>query len=437
MTDTKDKCFCCVTEYNKSSHQKVICPYYVNKKKCNFHACKKCVKRYILESNCVAQCMNCKHKFSRDFLITNLSRSWVDNEYKIYLTEILFNTEKIKSKDNINEAIYYRKISNLLHENIEYYTLKNQLLEEVHKINEAIYNNQLKIKEIEAYFKSKPSIQILKKCINPKCNGFLNSNYVCELCETCVCSKCFKEKKVGTTHECNESDIKTIELLSMDSKNCPSCGECIYKIDGCDQMWCTQCKIAWDWKTQKIIYGKIHNPHFIEYQKNINNGIVSRDVQDFECNLPVPSYNLWEQIVCSVSDEDNHKLSQSDRKLFENILPVVHQNYAKLNDTVEDRQLYLQDLQDNKYNRIKYIVGETDEKEFKEYIFSKNIEIEKWTDIVQLYELFEMICKESLNRIYYFKMNKKTICMKKYVTVIRKELNRIQKQSDLHKPTIV
>ena len=100
-----------------------------------------------------------------------------------------------------------------MHENIEYYTLKNQLLEEVHKINEAIYNNQLKIKEIEAYFKSKPSIQILKKCINPKCNGFLNSNYVCELCETCVCSKCFKEKKVGTTHECNESDIKTIELL--------------------------------------------------------------------------------------------------------------------------------------------------------------------------------------------------------------------------------
>ena len=55
-------------------------------------------------------------------------------------------------------------------------------------------------------------------------------------------------------------------------------------------------------------------------------------------------YGNKSYVVC---DEDNHKLSQSDRKLFENILPVVHQNYAKLNDTVEDRQLYLQDLQDN------------------------------------------------------------------------------------------
>lgn len=423
MTDT-NTCFCCVTEYNKSSHQKVICPYYVNKKKCNFHACKKCVKKYILESNCVAQCMSCKHKFSRDFLINNLSRTWVDNEYKVYLTEILFNTEKVKSKDNIKEAIYYRKISHLMHKNIEYYTLKTQLLEEVYQINEKIYKNKGLIKELEACFKSKQSIQLLKKCINSNCNGFFNANYICELCETKICPKCYVEIKEQKTHICSKNDIKTIQLLQTDSKNCPNCGECIFKVDGCDQMWCTQCKIAWDWKTQKIIYGKIHNPHFMEYQKKINNGIITRDISDFECNLPVPLSDLWDQVVCNTANYGTD-IKQCDKKLFENILPVIHQNYVKLTSIVENRQLYLQELHDDKYSRIKYIVGETDENEFKKKIFTRNIEIEKWTDIVQLYELFEMICKESLNRIYYYKLNN-NIFINDYVNMIRKELLRIR-----------
>lgn len=34
---------------------------------------------------------------------------------------------------------------------------------------------------------------------------------------------------------------------------------------GCNQMWCVACDTAWDWNTQRVINGTIHNPHYHEY----------------------------------------------------------------------------------------------------------------------------------------------------------------------------
>ena len=100
------------------------------------------------------------------------------------------------------------------------------------------------------------------------------------------CSKCFQPKDEG--HECDEDMVKTAELLRKDTKSCPNCSEMIHKIEGCNQMFCTNCGTGFDWKTLRIVTGIIHNPHYFEYQSK--NGGRPRSIGDIPCgglpNMP-------------------------------------------------------------------------------------------------------------------------------------------------------
>lgn len=419
MTEQEDVCFCCISKYNNSK-RKIICPFYLdNNESCNFHSCRACVKKYIIESNCVAQCMNCKTRFSREFLIEHISRSWVDNEYKKYLTEILFKTEQIKSKENITDAIHYCKTNKLLYENIELHIKKHNLLSEIYNIDKMIYNNNKTIKNINNSI-NKPNKRLLKKCTNSDCNGFLNINYICELCGINICSECFIEKKEDMKHVCDVNNIKTVKLLLNDSKNCPNCSTCTYKIDGCDQMWCVKCKTSWDWKTEQIIYGKIHNPHFCEYKQKMNNGIIPRDVHDFECNMVIPNKSQWMGICY-----DDKMLDTKHTKLFKEILPHIHENYIKFVGILQDRKDCLNNLYNDKLSRIKFMVGEINTSEFKKTIINKSMDIDRWTEVIPLYELLDIVCKESLNRIFYIRRDGITH-NKNEIDIINRELYRIK-----------
>ena len=68
------------------------------------------------------------------------------------------------------------------------------------------------------------------------CKGHV-LNYKCVICDTMICDKCLVINE--DEHKCKEDDIKSAELILKDTKPCPSCKTRIYKIDGCDQMWCT------------------------------------------------------------------------------------------------------------------------------------------------------------------------------------------------------
>ena len=61
-----------------------------------------------------------------------------------------------------------------------------------------------------------------------------------------------KGAKRDCEHTCNPDLVETAKLLAKDTKSCPTCQTKIFKIDGCDQMWCTQCHTAFSWKTGAI-----------------------------------------------------------------------------------------------------------------------------------------------------------------------------------------
>lgn len=68
-------------------------------------------------------------------------------------------------------------------------------------------------------------------------------------------------------------------MIRKESKPCPKCGVRISKIDGCDQMWCVECKTAFCWKTGEIETRNIHNPHYFQFLRE-RGGIVPRNPQD-------------------------------------------------------------------------------------------------------------------------------------------------------------
>jgi hypothetical protein len=74
-------------------------------------------------------------------------------------------------------------------------------------------------------------------------------------------------------HVCDENDILTLRMLKKDSKPCPKCNVMIHRISGCPDMFCVECKTAFNWNTLKINVRGNSNPHYYEWlrdRRNIN-----------------------------------------------------------------------------------------------------------------------------------------------------------------------
>lgn len=116
--------------------------------------------------------------------------------------------------------------------------------------------------------------KVIIGCPAADCSGFLN-NYKCIICLQKTCSICLSihDRRIGEIYNdngCKNEDIETLKLIKSDSKKCPKCGIAIYKTEGCNQMWCTNCHTGFSWKTGKI-ETNIHNPHYFEWLEKTSN----------------------------------------------------------------------------------------------------------------------------------------------------------------------
>lgn len=96
-------------------------------------------------------------------------------------------------------------------------------------------------------------------------NGVIMSNYLCSGCNKLYCDVCGKEKIIP--HECKKEDIETLNELQKTSRCCPKCGIFIEKKSGCPIMFCTNCKTTFNYDTNKILNGNLHNPERMEYME--------------------------------------------------------------------------------------------------------------------------------------------------------------------------
>lgn len=134
----------------------------------------------------------------------------------------------------------------------------NELIQEKQQIRRQ-YSGRRMEEEVLIQYK------FIRPCPADDCRGFLGTDWVCKLCSTNVCSKCGELK--DEDHECNPDLRASFELIRSESKNCPNCGVPITKISGCDHMFCTDCKVAFSWRTMEIQSQGNSNPLYWQWRQ--------------------------------------------------------------------------------------------------------------------------------------------------------------------------
>jgi hypothetical protein len=232
----------------------------------------------------------------------------------------------------------------------------------------------------------------VRACPHADCKGFLSTAWKCGLCENWTCPTCHEVKgpDKDTEHTCDPSNVATAELLARDSRNCPKCAAMIFKINGCDQMWCTQCHTAFSWRTGRIETHTVHNPHYYEYQRA--HGILPRQPGDVPCG-GFPDWHIIAPLLglrVSLYATEHRSGASSTNVMKDNIVNAYrshpHAIYALIpRYTERDRRFENRDL------RINFMIGDLTDNEFKKKIQQREKANQRKRAILQVLEMYTTV----------------------------------------------
>jgi len=333
---------------------------------------------------------DCSKEWSRKFLRENFTFVFLNSKYKEHVENILFDQEKALmpyTQPLVEELIYKRNIKKQIKEIDD---LINSLVKERRAL-EYKFNYGSSVKAEKARF--------VRQCPANGCRGFLSTQWKCGICEQWTCPDCHELKGANRDgeHTCDPNSVETAKLLAKDSKPCPKCQSLIFKIDGCDQIWCTQCHIAFSWKTGKF-ETNIHNPHYYEWQRK--NGGVQRDPNDIQCGRELNQYtvDLIQRLAKNFPDlfktelreqitfgrkvtRDIFIYHESVNRICNIIRNIIHNTRVELPNFQTDYVVRNQDL------RIRYLENLVSDNEFKMLIQRNDKKNKKNIEISQVLQL--------------------------------------------------
>ena len=310
-------CDVCCEPFTRVLRVPVACPY------CRAEACSPCCRRYILGlPGSAAACMFCKKEWTRDFLDTTFNKAFLNGRgLKEKRQGALLAFEEALLPATQDAARAARERDGLVSVRRELQRAEVRLYGDyIAQRSPAAFDAwracNARLQDVRARMATLSRIitgaelppghnaratqvarrtrqQFVKRCPVEGCNGFLGSDYRCGMCATEVCHECMRvraasqqqeqqqEQQQQQQHVCDPADVATAKLLMRDTKPCPECATPIHKIDGCDQIWCTQCHTAFSWRTMRIETGRIHNPHWYEWlRQNSRDGNIPREPGD-------------------------------------------------------------------------------------------------------------------------------------------------------------
>lgn len=434
-TQQFDDCEVCDETFNKSTRSEITC------RACETSCCKVCVRQYITKSIKDAHCMNCKANWDRGFLVDNLNKSFVDGVYSKSRRAVLFQREHARFPDTMEyvERMKKRIVYNDMNSEISKLRIKyNACLNYINNITkqddeddlsdvsdnfEKLQKYVMEIKTIEftrnILRKELEEQGILKKrkvtfihaCPKEGCKGFLSTAWKCGLCENWTCPHCFELKgpikdDPNNPHECKEENVKSAEMIKKSTKNCPKCAVPIFKISGCDQMFCTECKIAFSWNTGEIDNGVIHNPHYFQVQRELAQTLNEEQRQALENNANrdlcgpcgddnMPNWYLYHGIIRQLQDNDKVINNVQFRWAYSLFRQVNHLGHAIMNPMRNECRR----LQDQQELRARYMLNRISKEEFEETLVENDGIFKRNISCLQIYDLIVTIFRESVNKI--------------------------------------
>lgn len=367
------ECNICFENINKTTRKEVKCPY------CDFSVCLLCFRRYLLESvKILPDCMSCHKELQLDFVSQVTPKTFHNNEYRKKRTKDLLSQEKSLLPDT--QHLVEDRIAKLKREQeiTELLKQKKNLQNRITEISTRIH--ELRIMPNSQKLKNKERKKFIMGCPNGDCRGFLSQAWKCGTCGIHVCSKCraVKNDRDDEKHTCDENAVKTYEMLKQEVKPCPKCAVPIYKISGCDQMWCVECHTPFSWRTGDIVRGVIHNPHFYQWQREQNNGVAPRvpgDRPAGHCGGELP----WIQAVNYIMHQRQQKFKHVDN---------CHRLVGHIRDVVIPRYPNTIGMCDNTDLRIEYLCKNIDDKKWESLLAMRLKKSEKDREINQVLDMF-------------------------------------------------
>lgn len=265
-----EECSVCCSKYTSKVRKRVECNY------CHEACCVQCLQKYLLGLASDPQCMACKAAFNGEFLGSHLPRTWLLGEYKRHRERVLLEREMALLPHSQHLLENYKLADRLAAEIQEMNERRAELMRIVATMSTRINSHRTRLDTLKRtnYTRDgtvQPTMrserrQFIRGCPVQGCRGFLSAAWRCGTCDAWVCKDCGEPK--GDAHECDPNVAASHKSIQKDSRPCPRCASMIYKISGCDQMWCTQCNVAFSWKTGVVVTrGIIHNPHYFQWRQ--------------------------------------------------------------------------------------------------------------------------------------------------------------------------
>ena len=407
-------CDVCCEKFNLSTRKQVSCPY------CPFKFCRECCSHYVLEAPEEPSCMNCKKPWTREFMADAFTQVWMNTAYRAKREQLLFERERSLMPATQHLAENEVRIRAMTNQNNEYQTEhnKNTLTISKFRIDPALgYENAMDIyaqMEVVAHQNAVLSSKIqynvarinylrnhtgggvanekrkfVRACPASDCRGFLSTAWKCGLCEVWVCPDCHEIKghERDAEHTCDPGNLATARLLEKDSKPCPKCSSMIFKIHGCDQMYCTQCNTAFSWNTGRIETSRIHNPHYYEYlRQRAGTDNIRREIGDIPCGGMPYGNDIATRLFGHRLR--NYQLQQTESLLSSAARSAIHVENVTLIRYRTDR------IADNQDMRIKYMIGDYTEDEFKRQLQLKEQQVGRKNAIAAVLNTYLVVVSE-------------------------------------------
>ena len=436
-------CSVCIEPFNSSTRKPVHC----RNKECEFVACRVCYERYLVSTIEEAHCMACKQTWDVHFLYTQFTKKFVNDVWWVHRVRCMVDREKSLLPNAMRYVKmlkrFYHLKSDIIYLRMEITELQRQYheldtkeekksLAKVIREKKAqlkkcryevrthiffrdpelerryhvprdmddpihhIYGNQVHNTTTSHSDETKKIERFTWPCPQPQCRGFLDSKFYCSLCYTHVCSKChaivgvqknedMKEGDVYQDHTCKEDDIKSIAQKKKNTCSCPKCNVLIYRVSGCNQMWCTQCYTPFDFKTRKIVTGRIHNPHYFDHLYRTTPPQTNDNVIDRRCHIDhCYVFNVLEQFHFGFLKSLTYR--------------ITHYQDVVINEYVNQRDLIPYHVS-SLVLRIKYLMHKISETEWLKQIKTNEKSRLFFMAIIPIYITWSETCRDCILNI--------------------------------------
>ena len=437
-------CTICLNTYTPSLRRKITCQY------CPQENCLECIQRYLLSTIEDCHCHACKQGWNSAFMNANFPMVFRTKTLRNHRRTILLSREKsllpamqfyVEAKRNYNEAskvlkdvearyqTLMDKYANLKSDTrikqaayfqhaypspgaeVDSFTIATSRLEYVTSCSKtnayvrATLNpakrlvnstrrqvNRLHTIYLNGESNAEPAArrEFIMRCQANDCRGFISSTYVCGICTKKTCSNCLEIEEDG--HVCKPESVESAKAIKKETRSCPKCAARIFKIDGCDQMWCTVdgCNTAFSWNTGHIVSGRVHNPHYYEWLRRTGGGEAPREPGDIPCGGLPNQRNFVNRIMDMTEQLSNPEMN----KLFE-----INRNMGEFEERLRDYPARMGALV-NKDINVKYLMNEITENEWQRQLEFTEARFLRKKEIGQILQTFVTSGADIMAAIY-------------------------------------